>query len=198
MLKLVFGQSPKPDLFELPDRPILEFSLGLLPIGKPQDWVLKGMADLLQQSLTPQVIILERIPLPGKCYNSQRDQYLAEAFLDIVRSTNRQYELDRTLGVTDVDLYTPGLNFIFGQAMIHAGAAVISLARLVSMDKNLFIGRALKESVHELGHTFGLTHCLNTYCIMHFSNCLLDTDKKGPWYCKNCELKLIKAANKLK
>jgi len=35
--------------------------------------------------------------------------------------------------------------------------------------------RVIKEAVHELGHAFGLTHCENSKCVMHFSNSLQDT-----------------------
>jgi peptidase M54-like protein len=34
-------------------------------------------------------------------------------------------------------------------------------------DEQLFYGRLVKESVHELGH---LAHCDSKRCVMHFSN----------------------------
>lgn len=54
----------------------------------------------------------------------------------------------------------------------------------------LFKLRALKEALHELGHTFGLMHCPNSYCVMHFSNSIVDTDMKKAEYCFNCRFKL--------
>ncbi len=94
----------------------------------------------------------------------------------------------------DVDLFVPGLNFIFGLAA--GNTAVISLARLkpeyYGEMKNVFLfrERALKEAMHELGHTFGLHHCPDIRCIMHFSNRLEDTDIKGPGFCRNCSIKI--------
>jgi len=46
-------------------------------------------------------------------------------------------------------------------------------------DQRLFLARATKESVHELGHTYGLSHCEELACVMRFSNTLRDTDQKS-------------------
>ena len=53
-------------------------------------------------------------------------------------------------------------------------------------DAALFQHRVLKEAIHELGHTLGLSHCGNRRCVMHFSNSLSDTDIKGQDLCLNC------------
>ncbi|RMD53346.1 MAG: archemetzincin, partial [Nitrospirae bacterium] len=95
-----------------------------------------------------------------------------------------------------VDLYADGLNFVFGEADILRGVAIISLTRLhqsfygLPEDRGLFIERALKEAVHELGHLYGLRHCPDPHCVMHFSNSLLDTDKKSYKFCAICRRKL--------
>lgn len=60
-------------------------------------------------------------------------------------------------------------------------------------DPARFRRRALTEAVHELGHTWGLTHCPNSHCVMHFSNTLADTDVKGSTFCPRCQLQLNKA-----
>jgi archaemetzincin len=68
--------------------------------------------------------------------------------------------------------------------------AIISLHRLrtggdAGHDEVLY-ARALKEAVHEVGHTFGLGHCHDSACVMHFSNTLADTDRKGAHPCAVC------------
>ncbi|MEW6585820.1 MAG: hypothetical protein AB1442_09465 [Nitrospirota bacterium] len=46
--------------------------------------------------------------------------------------------------------------------------------------------KKLGEAVHEIGHTFGLVHCSDPNCAMHFSNSLRDTDRKSSEFCGIC------------
>ncbi|HPE64355.1 MAG TPA: archaemetzincin family Zn-dependent metalloprotease [Methanothrix sp.] len=94
------------------------------------------------------------------------------------------------LGVIDEDLFVADTNFIFGLA--YGSRAIISLARLrqefygLPSDPGLFRERAKKEAVHELGHVFGLLHCPDQRCVMHFSNSIAETDLKGWRLCGRC------------
>jgi archaemetzincin len=122
------------------------------------------------------------VPLPDSAYTPARGQYRGEPLLALVSGHRARH----VLGVTQRDLYAGDLNFIFGIASPR-GACVVSTARLVvGADDSLFRARLLKEVVHELGHTLGLVHCANPRCVMHFSNSLADTDRKGDAYCGRC------------
>jgi len=96
--------------------------------------------------------------------------------------------------VTDKDIYAGDLNFVFGLAW--RGVAIISTCRLFPEfygqppDRRLFIERAVKEAVHEIGHLHGLTHCDDEKCVMKFSNSILDTDDKSCELCEKCSSKL--------
>jgi len=137
----------------------------------------------------------EGITVPAHAYDSKRRQYLADAFLAVLRSLSVP-DAQRLLGVTDVDLYAPGLNFVFGQAVMRGREAVISLVRLRNSfyglpdDEALLVERTTKEAVHELAHTYGLTHCPQARCVMHFSNSLRDTDAKHVTFCPRCSAQL--------
>ena len=99
-------------------------------------------------------------------------------------------------GITPYDLYSGDLNFVFGIALPFKGF-VVSYARLLSEDRELFLSRVRKEVTHEMGHVFGLPHCPNPKCVMHFSNSLIDTDLKGEDFCPSCQRKLEEAMAKL-
>ncbi len=123
--------------------------------------------------------------MPDSAYNKRRNQYLARALLEELSAWGGEYGYARVLGVCEADLYATGFNFIFGEAEYPGKAAVISLHRLGgSLEEEE--ERALKESIHELGHTFGLKHCRKVACIMSFSKTLQDTDLKGLGFCEKC------------
>ena len=68
---------------------------------------------------------------------------------------------------------------------------MISLFRLrAGVNRETYRRRALKEAVHELGQMLGLAHCAKPHCVMYFSNCLDDTDRKASEWCESCELKV--------
>ena len=130
----------------------------------------------------------------AQTYNPERKQYLSSKLLAFLGKSETE---ERVVGIADVDLYVPKLNFVFGEADVQSGTAIVSLYRLrpeyygLAPDQALFLERATKEIVHELGHTFGLGHCPNNKCVMHFSNSLADTDVKEAHFCNKCRPKII-------
>ncbi len=166
----------------------------LVPIGAVETGLLDWLAKELESALGCAVRIGETVPLPESGYDPRRRQYRGEAILSLLQAVPGPAE--RVLGLADVDCYAPGLNFIFGQAGFYRREAFVALPRLrqsfygLPDDPSLFRQRVLKEAVHELGHTWGLVHCPDRHCVMHFSNTLHDTDVKGPDFCPRCRTNL--------
>ncbi len=171
----------------------------IITIGEVERPLLEDLACGLTKAYAPLVencLIGASLQMPPAAYNARRNQYDADLILD--RVLHRITGENRVLALLTTDLYTHSrnLNFIFGQAQCPGRAALVSLCRLDSTfygtppDRKLFLQRATKEVIHELGHTFGLGHCTNPSCVMSFSNSILDVDKKKPAFCKTCRRKL--------
>ena len=103
----------------------------------------------------------------------------------------------KVVGITDQDLFIPILTFVFGEAQLGGGAAVVSTARLAEpaprADPLLFIDRVAKECVHELGHALGLLHCSLQRCAMSRSASVRDVDLKSGTPCEGCRARLAAA-----
>jgi archaemetzincin len=135
-------------------------------------------------------------------FNEQRNQlnsdkllhWLATSIVNHIKS----YDARKTiiLAICNIDAYSPGLNFVFGQASLTGGVAAIYLPRLrqefygLGANTDILIERVLKEATHEVGHAFGLDHCPKQSCVMHFSNSIVDTDRKAKDFCNICRNKL--------
>jgi archaemetzincin len=166
----------------------------LKPLGNIADEIMEELKDGVGGIFHCPVEIKAGLSDLAQAYNPERKQYFSSKLLASFKKSQRE---ERVVGIADVDLYVPRLNFVFGEADVGSGTAIISLYRLrqeyygLAPDEALFLERATKEIVHELGHTFGLGHCLNNKCVMHFSNSLADTDLKEANFCSSCRPKII-------
>jgi archaemetzincin len=140
----------------------------------------------------------ERMGVPDDSYDVRRGQFQAPRLLQRLRAarTGPDGWIRRgstlLLGVATVDLYAPGLSFVFGQADTVGGVAVISLTRLYpafyarNHDMESFRRRSAIEAVHEVGHLLGVHHCEDRHCVMFYSSTITDSDRKGPLFCSGC------------
>lgn len=131
-----------------------------------------------------------------KFTNRQRNQLRSTDLLHWILEKTKLTNEMMILVICDRDAYSGELNFVFGEAYLEGGIAIIYLPRLrpefysLEPDELLFNDRITKEAIHELGHSFGLFHCNNKRCVMYLSNSLYDTDFKNRMFCKNCKNKL--------
>lgn len=92
------------------------------------------------------------------------------------------------VAVTGRDLCVPGRDFVFGEATLGGGWAVVSTARLSagSEDEPATLDRLLKTAVHEVGHLAGLAHCDRPNCAMHPATTPSDVDARREDFCEVC------------
>ena len=137
--------------------------------------------------------------------NENNQQFLAGYILDNVLKKDKPLKRIALMGLTEADLYPkPEWNFVFGLASYRDKVGVSSIYRLqdgklTNANFNLCLSRLLKISSHEIGHMFGLHHCIVADCVMNGTNSMSETDKNSARLCSLCQKKLnsgIKYDNK--
>lgn len=171
--------------------------LYLLPFREIDKKLLEKLGKDLENKFGLPTKIVSSIEVPDYTYNRARKQCDGSKILIELKQMEFP-DAEKILGICNVDLFAEDLNFIFGQAEAPGNVALISLYRLSPKfyykkpdlkinDQKIFYQRILKEAVHELGHNYGLSHCPDIKCVMHFSNVIVDTDAKEAIFCQKCE-----------
>ncbi len=125
-------------------------------------------------------------------YDLQRRQYHSTVILEKLADAAPPQTV-KIIGIATVDLFIPILTHVYGEAQLGGKACIVSTYRLrenpnpgqkrISMKE-----RAIKEAIHELGHTFKLKHCPEHTCIMHYCRSIADVDRKSTGFCRHCKV----------
>ncbi|MBD3197909.1 MAG: archemetzincin [Candidatus Lokiarchaeota archaeon] len=170
----------------------------LIRLQKDLQWILKTIYEGFKIKIHP-----ETFQLLNCEYHVLKKQYNADFIFERFITCMQNQRFFRILGLMDQDIYSLFKNFVFGRALKpkkrflkYKSVALLSITRLKEnfygreSESSLLEMRILKESIHELGHTFGLKHCKNE-CVMAFSKSVYYVDKKSLEFCDDC-LKKIK------
>ena len=141
---------------------------------------------------------------------THRIQYKTKSFYDQLAKTRNKRDRRREIlavAVTMADLYPDDAwNFLYGEANSVDGLGVYSFARLDPLFEEstetlrntplsdahriLILRRCVKILLHELGHLFGLNHCIYYICLMNGANHELEMDRQPLYLCPVCLRKL--------
>lgn len=173
-------------------------AIAVVPIGNVAESRLtrlaKSICETFRSAVSHQALRFD----PSLAFDSYRNQYNSTMFLSLLLNGFDETE-GRIVGVTDYDLFVPVLTFVFGEAQLNGRAAVVSSFRLrpeyygLRADHALLESRIEKEAIHEVGHTFGLLHCIDPACVMHSSTYAEDIDLKSSSPCHRCLFQLFPA-----
>lgn len=160
-------------------------------IGTAEPGMIACVAEFLTKEHGCEVAVRDRVEYPRAAFEPRRNQYYSKGIIAALCAAVPD-DGSKVVAVTDVDLCTPVLSFVFGEAQLKGRIAVVSVCRLrqeyyhLPPDENLLAQRLIKEVVHELGHTYGLYHCDDAGCVMHFCDNILGVDSKGAGFCPRC------------
>ncbi len=167
------------------------------PIGSfsnTEKEVLITTSKYLSQFYAVRVEILDSISvdlIPNAARRNHQNNYQLSAkyILDDLISPNIPNNAAAYIALTKIDLYNdPQKNFVFGLGNLKNRSGIYSLARLGNLEDgysqyNRFLLRTLKVASHEVGHTFGIMHCIEYKCIMNGSNSMSESDSKPVYLC---------------
>jgi archaemetzincin len=167
----------------------------VVPINNPIAGVVDHIMERLPAVFATQVEVRDPDFHADDAFNDTRHQYNSTILLAQLMSGSPS-PASKVIGITNVDLYIPVLTFVFGEAQLGGTVAIVSSHRLrnafygLPEDRELLLERLEKEVIHELGHTYNLTHCRDFNCVMYSSSSVGAIDVKGADFCAECRRRL--------
>jgi archaemetzincin len=164
------------------------------PIGKFDPALLRNIERKIFDDIGLSAGVLSLLDSVEFARDTERDQYYSTAILEKLTPLVPAETL-KVVALTSVDLFIPILTHVYGEARIGGNVCVVSDFRLkesrsTSYPDQLTNNRIVKEAFHELGHTFGLLHCKDRSCIMHYCRQVKDVDRKSEQLCRYCQILL--------
>lgn len=169
-------------------KPTDQALLDLILVGRVNTTYASIVAANLQAVIGINTDIGPTIAKPHYAYMPGRGQYNADRILKELSEMNDGAPFK--LGLIEYDLCTPILTFVYGESQLGGKAALVSLHRLLADDPTVAYQRAVKISLHEVGHLLGIGHCWSLGCLMRFSSNMEALDSLSTIFCSTCEYEI--------
>ena len=196
-----FGQTFAQFVTRLPDKLIDSYRrVCIAPLGdltEMQRRLLADTAEFLERFFGFPVEILAHVSLAEVPEQAQRlresgdRQVLTGHLLNKVLLPLRENDMAAVVGLTNCDLWDGDFSFLFGQGSHPQRVCICSVARFGDVESGevyyaACLRRTVGLAVHEIGHVFGLPHCIAYSCRMNGSNNLAESDRRPLEYCPEC------------
>jgi archaemetzincin len=205
---------------------LMDLRIAIVPVGKMDPAEVEAVATRLAKVLNKPVSLRQTAAVPKAGDDPARGQHLAGPFLSELRAQSARLSTvkavgaapaadpaapvvvpgaaaDATLFLTDVDLYKPQADGVFGDVDPAAHAAVISVRRLREAfykrkaDPAKQRARLVKLALYALGRSRGLPDCRDAGCALSATTALADIDMKPEKYCASCWRRMTTGAYRL-
>jgi len=193
---------------------VSDIKLSLIPVGKIDPEELDIVAGRVAKVLRGPVEICEALPIPRGTEDTGRGQHRADAFHAAMRRAAVSAAPDRAVGsaedstpshaagmakvvVTDVDLFTPSTEGVFGTLDPASHFGVVSVRRLREAfwrrkaNPKKQKARIQKELLRAAGRLRGLPDCPDPACALSPTDALSDIDRKAERLCRNCAQRIV-------
>jgi archaemetzincin len=183
----------------------MELRIAIVPVGKIDPAELEAAAARIGKVVNNTVDLRPPATIPRAGDDPARGQHVAGPFLADLRGqfVRSGVAADVALFVTDVDLYKPQTDGVFGDVDAVAHVAVLSVRRLREAfykrkaDPARQRARLVKLALYALGRTRGLPDCRDAGCALMATTSLADIDMKPEKYCAACWRRMTTGAYRI-
>jgi archaemetzincin len=198
----------------------MDLHVAIVPVGRIDPAEVEAAAARLAKILNKPVTLRQPAAVPKAGDDPARGQHLAGPVLAELKGQLLRLPVAKTVGaqpaqapvagapdatlfVTDVDLYKPQTDGVFGDIDPASHVAVISLRRLREpfykrkADPAKARARLVKLALYALGRARGLPECRDAACALVTTASLADIDMKPEKYCAACWRRMTTGAYRI-
>lgn len=173
----------------------------LLPLGylsQEEHMMIQALKDYLHDFYTLETEVLEQsiivVPKQYKGIVTDRLGRRTQIYAPYILRNNLEPSLPDDaavyLAITNDDLYASDQGGSVFSISNKKRVAIVSLALLKEHGSRATLARLLKMASHEIGHVFGLTHCVDYQCNMNGRNNVQEIDRYPAYLGPDCLEKL--------